>query len=228
MSTDVTGKFEHFEHLVRELQALAGDAAEGQADLCSRFQDISRAVSEAGSPAEALLERGLLVSQALSVAIRAHGSQCHSPTCCVDAVLRYVNQLLALPSAGLSMPWESAMSSRSFSSPKSDLPRRVKSFIDHRYAEPQSLKAIASALNCHPRHASRVFKKTFAMDLWDYLFQVRVTRAIELLTETDIKVEVVALLVGFRAKTTLFRAVRELTGLTPFQLRNGGRRNVHQ
>lgn len=103
---------------------------------------------------------------------------------------------------------------------KSDtaLPRAVK-FILANYRTSISLKDVASAVHVSPSHLSRLFKKTTRQSLTDYLTELRIARARELLWESDDTVLMIALDCGFSTQEHFQRTFKKKTGQTPIQYR---------
>ena len=67
----------------------------------------------------------------------------------------------------------------------------------------------------------RILMITCQRSFNDYRKDLRIARAAGLLRTTDIKVEAIAMMVGFRSKKSLYVAVRSTYGSTPATLREG-------
>ena len=78
---------------------------------------------------------------------------------------------------------------------------------------------LAGTLRCHRRTLERAFRRVRDQSVHDFILRVRTQSAIELLTTTSLKCESIAREVGFRSRTTLNVAVKQMTGRTPRQLR---------
>ena len=91
---------------------------------------------------------------------------------------------------------------------------RLKEYIQAHCCESLTLKDISRAIGCHPRHAERCFKAYFNTSIRAYLQAARTAEALNLLSHTDLKIESVAVTVGFRSRSSLYRALDRL-GLPP-------------
>lgn len=79
--------------------------------------------------------------------------------------------------------------------------------------------ALARRLACSPSHLSRSFKRARGQTLRAYQADLRLKEALRQLRETDLKVEAVAIDVGYRSKKDFYRIVRVRLGCTPGELR---------
>lgn len=90
----------------------------------------------------------------------------------------------------------------------------AKQFIHTRYAELVSLPVLANALFVSESHLSRQFKRETGQTVVQYLTQVRVAAARELL-QTDLPIYGVASLAGFRDPLYFSQVFHRLVGETP-------------
>ena len=100
---------------------------------------------------------------------------------------------------------------------------RARRYIDTHYASALTIGAVARAFGCHPKRLARDFRQEYGKSMPDYLAAVRVKHAVEAIRRSDLKVEAIASMVGYRSKKNFYRAVRRVTGLTPLQLRRSPR-----
>ncbi|HEU0004238.1 MAG TPA: AraC family transcriptional regulator [Ktedonobacteraceae bacterium] len=98
--------------------------------------------------------------------------------------------------------------------------RQVRAYLEDHYAENVSLEQLASSVNLSPFHLLRVFRDVVGLPPHNYLTQVRVTRARQLLQASLRPVEV-ALAVGFTDQSHLTRHFKALVGVTPAQYAQG-------
>ena len=94
--------------------------------------------------------------------------------------------------------------------------------IDRNYASRISLPAAATLAGLSKPQFHAVFKKATGLTLVDYLTQVRLTRAIRLLRETDRSIAEIAMQVGFADQSYFDRRFRRRFGRTPRQYREAG------
>ncbi len=88
-------------------------------------------------------------------------------------------------------------------------------FMEEHFGEDLSLRAIADQALLSPHHFSEVFKRHCGMPPWDFLLQLRLGRAKELLASSDRQVTDIALEVGFGDSSYFARVFKAQTGMTP-------------
>lgn len=133
------------------------------------------------------------------------------------AVMLIVQQLL------LQINRETAAHSRSGES--SDVgPGWMKSlllYIDEHYCEPIGLTDLAVQASVSPAHLSRLFKQLTGMNVTGYIAAKRMTKAKELLLQTDDNVGTIASACGFESMTHFHRSFKRIVGTTPAAYRRG-------
>jgi AraC-like DNA-binding protein len=97
--------------------------------------------------------------------------------------------------------------------------RGALDFVHQHYAEPLPLEAVAKASGYSRDHFSQLFKEQQGVTFERYLFRMRVDRARELLTGTDLSVTRVAELAGFGSAQYLCRVFHRVVGSTPLEYR---------
>jgi AraC-like DNA-binding protein len=113
-----------------------------------------------------------------------------------------------------------AAENHDLASPDQRLVESAKQRINREFRHPLSIMSVASDLGCHRRTLERAFRRVSVDTIHAYILRVRTNEAIRLLTTTDLKIEAVALEVGFRSRTSLQNAITKATGgYTPGQLR---------
>lgn len=91
----------------------------------------------------------------------------------------------------------------------------ITDFIRKHYAEPLDNAAIARYFSYHPNHINRLLTEQTGMSLHAYLCRTRISRALELLTNSDLSVTEVGLAVGFGDAAHFSRTFRKQVGVTP-------------
>ena len=71
-----------------------------------------------------------------------------------------------------------------------------------------------------------MFKKAYGTTFYDYLTSIRMEKAVQLLLETDMSMEEVAVESGFSDSTTLYRKFIQFYGISPGKYRNENREGV--
>ena len=92
---------------------------------------------------------------------------------------------------------------------------RVRDTMDHAFARPLDVPALARVAHVSPAHFSRQFRSTFGETPHRYLQRRRVERAMELLRETDRQVTEICMDVGFNSLGTFSRTFRAIVGESP-------------
>lgn len=100
--------------------------------------------------------------------------------------------------------------------------RRILDMIDYlrcHYAEKFSLAQMAEYIHISRGECCRYFKKMMGMTLTEYLIDYRLSKAAELLTDTQAGVAEIALQTGFCSPSSFSAEFRKKTGLTPTRYR---------
>jgi AraC-like DNA-binding protein len=92
---------------------------------------------------------------------------------------------------------------------------RARQYLETHYAEHVTIAAVSRSLGCSRAQLTRAFRSALGRSIHDYLTEIRVRRAVRALRDSSEKVESIALMVGYKSKKDLYRAVRAITGLTP-------------
>lgn len=101
------------------------------------------------------------------------------------------------------------------------LARRVAATITANLAHPLRVDDLATSVGAHQASVRRAFHREFHMSLGEYQLRARVEQAEFMLRSTPpLKVETVALAVGWGSRKDLYRAVRKVRGCTPGALRS--------
>ena len=83
-----------------------------------------------------------------------------------------------------------------------------------------SLEQIADHLHVSASHLSRTFKKAADISLTDYINQVRISKAKELLRGTDIYIYTISEMVGYHDATYFSSIFKKMVGVSPSEYRN--------
>ena len=106
---------------------------------------------------------------------------------------------------------------------------QVKKYLRENYMYELSLDSVADILSISPAYLSTQFKKYQHIGFLDYLTEVRIQAACELLTDPLRPTAEVAGMVGYEDASYFARAFKKKTGLTPTQYRReAARRHEEQ
>jgi two-component system, response regulator YesN len=107
---------------------------------------------------------------------------------------------------------------RSVSAADAHTVQRVVDFIEKGYADRMTLESISAALRGEPQRLGRLFEKSRGMSVHEYVTQVRLDHAARLVS-SSVKVEAVAMSVGYRSKKNFYRQFIRRFGVTPEKYR---------
>lgn len=93
------------------------------------------------------------------------------------------------------------------------------------YREPFNLKKLAADYSFHPTHLIRCIKKQYGLSPLQLLLTVRITKAKELLGETDLPISKIALEVGFDDNAYFTKQFKRFTNMTPSSYRSATTQN---
>lgn len=100
--------------------------------------------------------------------------------------------------------------------------REAMAYIARHYADTGiSIASIAGSLQLSEGHLSHMFKKEAGSTVNAYLTQVRMTKAMELLSDCRRKIYEVAELVGYRDVAYFSATFKKATGLSPSDYQRG-------
>jgi two-component system, response regulator YesN len=100
-----------------------------------------------------------------------------------------------------------------------DFVHRTEAFVQAHYARPIGLNEAADHLHMNRQYFCSVFKTAFGTTFGEYLSTHRVTKALDLLTESTRSVGEIASAVGFTSIRSFNRTFRALKGVTPAKYR---------
>ena len=102
-------------------------------------------------------------------------------------------------------------------------------FISEHYADDISLDEVATHSFMHPGYLSQLIKKYTNGSYIDYLTKIRIEKAKELLSETDDKIAVIGIKVGYKYSQYFHKIFKSVTGETPHEYRQrNGRVNTNE
>lgn len=112
--------------------------------------------------------------------------------------------------------YDEAISRLRMSRSKHSVIQEVRKFIEEQYADPTlSLSSIGDMFQITTSYLSRQFKQEIGENFVDYLARVRIDMAMQLLKETTLPIQDIAVKVGYTHYISFSRVFKRLTGLTP-------------
>ena len=97
--------------------------------------------------------------------------------------------------------------------------RKIISFIRREYMNNISLNDVADSVYLSKSECCRFFRKATGQLLFAYISHYRIDKSLELLTQTDKKISVIAAEVGFSTQSYYTECFKKQIGLTPYQFR---------
>ena len=99
---------------------------------------------------------------------------------------------------------------------------KVKKYLQHNYMMYDiSLDSVSAILNLNASYFSSLFKRTFQVNFLDYLTELRMDAAKELLRDPQRSTAEVANMVGYESANYFTRAFKKKVGMTPTEYRRG-------
>lgn len=96
----------------------------------------------------------------------------------------------------------------------------IRKYIDKNYFKQIKVSEIAEQLNVNRSHLYRVFKEKTGLSIENYIINVRISKACDLLHDTELSAKEVAEKVGYSDYSTFFTNFKRLKGLSPIQYKN--------
>lgn len=96
---------------------------------------------------------------------------------------------------------------------------RLHAYIDEHLQEDLSLTRLGEVACYNSSYLSTVYKNLTGQSLIDYINQVRINRAKQLLAQSEMRVRQIALTCGFESQQYFHRLFKKKTGLTPNEYR---------
>ncbi|QUL52131.1 helix-turn-helix transcriptional regulator [Paenibacillus tritici] len=95
----------------------------------------------------------------------------------------------------------------------------VLEYLDKHYGEDINLSVVADKLNLTSGYLSSIFKEKTGINFSEYLNTLRIERAKELLLNIDLRIQDIALQVGYQNVNSFIRTFKRSSGLTPGEYR---------
>ncbi len=103
-----------------------------------------------------------------------------------------------------------------------DMPGKIelaKDFIRRNYDRPIRLEDVAREVYLSPKYFSRFFKERTGKTFNEYRIELRMTRARELLSGTNLTVSQIASRVGYQNSEAFIKIFKKMTGVAPSNIR---------
>ncbi len=111
----------------------------------------------------------------------------------------------------------------SIESKNEDVINRVKSYIDHHLDGDTSLYVLSSHVHLCPEHLLRLFKKQEGITILQYINDLKLEKAKQMLARTDMQIKDIATALGFTSAGYFGRFIKSKLGITPNVYRDQNR-----
>lgn len=91
----------------------------------------------------------------------------------------------------------------------------VKEFVNQHFGEDISLEVVAQKVYMHPMYLSKIFKKETGTNFVDFLTNVRMNRAKQLMQDLTLKTYEISELVGYKSAKHFSKNFKSIVGVTP-------------
>ena len=137
---------------------------------------------------------------------------------------RYINGLIEINSFSDILTWtslvvEELISTYSETNTKKEIVEKAIRFINENYTNDISLKEVADYLFISPYYLSHIFKDVTRKTFIEYLTSIKLDRAKELLTTTNLSVSNISLMLNYKDVNYFSKVFKKHTGVTPSQYR---------
>ncbi len=101
------------------------------------------------------------------------------------------------------------------------LVEKAKAYMDMNYQKDLSLDDVSREYNISPYYFSRMFREENGQSFIDYLTSVRMEKAKELLTDSELSMKEIGVMVGYSDPNYFSRSFKKNIGVTPTEYRDG-------
>ena len=95
------------------------------------------------------------------------------------------------------------------------LAMRIKAYLEARYSERFSIGEVADHFGVHPNHLSRCFREEYQCSPKQFLTALKLEKARQMLTDTDMSVTLVASLLSYDDQHAFSRSFKKYHGIPP-------------
>lgn len=96
----------------------------------------------------------------------------------------------------------------------------ILDYINRHFCDDISLARMAELYGYNPSYLSRLFKKSYNISLMEYVYKLRIRKAIKLLKDTDLPISQIEHMVNYNSHNNFYKHFFKHTGKTPLQFRN--------
>lgn len=113
--------------------------------------------------------------------------------------------------------------SESIYEPNKELMKKAREILNNRYSDTIVISSIAQELGLSESHLTRLFKLYYSLTPNEYIVKLKIEKAMELLSQSDLDINAIAYEAGFRSISNFYKCFNEHTGSTPKAYRKNNR-----
>ncbi len=102
-----------------------------------------------------------------------------------------------------------------------DIIKTAKRYIEENFANDISLDDVSNVVNISPYYFSKIFKEESGLNFIEYLTNVRMEKAKELLTSSDLSMKEICSMCGYTDPNYFSRSFKKNVGVTPTEYKEG-------
>jgi len=96
----------------------------------------------------------------------------------------------------------------------------INKYIEENLQDDISLVRLAEIVHFNPSYLSRLYKQTTGKTLSEYIKEVKIKKAMEMLKQDEIKIYEIADSIGFKNPSYFTRFFKSITNMTPQEYRD--------
>lgn len=96
---------------------------------------------------------------------------------------------------------------------------RIKYHIDLKYTEKLQIQELADQLGIHPNYLSQIFHDSFGISPKQYLMGLKMSKAVNLLTTTEMPISSISISLGFEDQLAFSKSFKKYYGCPPTEYR---------
>jgi AraC family transcriptional regulator len=101
-----------------------------------------------------------------------------------------------------------------------DWVNKIKEIINDEYSNRVTLLQLSRETGIHPVHLSKEFPKYFNAGFGEYIRQIKIEKANQLLTQKELTLSQITYQCGFADQSHFIRCFKAMHGITPLKYRN--------
>lgn len=105
---------------------------------------------------------------------------------------------------------------------------RIKKYIDQHYKETLTLEGVAAQFNLSSYYVSKLFKDQFHISFIEYVTDIRMKEAKELIHDVSVPLKEIAITLGYKDPNYFSRVFKKTTGYSPSDYRKHYQRQLGQ